>query len=105
LTKIAFFTPQHSEAYLYEYDDSDRINTEKWISVQTPSHPIRILFYRYDSLDRLTAKETNTNSETLSRKDTFQYFYNENGTLSEVWEFDTQFGYSIKDRKNYIYGL
>jgi hypothetical protein len=92
-----------TEAYVYDYNDKGLVATEKWILLDAPSQPLNTFFYRYDSLDRLIAKEVHVNADAPQRRDAFQYHYNESGKLKEEREFETRFGYSLKERKEFIY--
>ena len=101
LTEVRFGT----EAYVYDYNEQGLIATEKWILLDSPSRPLSTFFYRYDSLDRLIAKEVHVNADISKREDAFQYYYNESGKIKEEREFETRFGYSLKERKEFIYQI
>ena len=92
-----------TEAYVFDYDEKGLVTTEKWILLDAPSQPLGTLFYRHDSLGRLVAKEIHINADVPERKDAFQYYYHESGKLKEEREYDIRFGYSLKQRKEYIY--
>ena len=94
-----------TEAYVYDYNEQGLTATEKWILLDSPSQPLNIFFYRYDSLDRLIAKEVYVNADIPKREDAFQYDYNESGKLKEEREFETRFGYSLKERKEFVYQI
>jgi len=99
LTEVRFGT----EAHVYDYNNKGLVGSEKWILLESPSQPLSSFFYRYDSLDRLIAKEVHVNADKPQREDAFQYHYNESGKLKEEREYETRFGYSLREWKEYIY--
>src|SRR5690606_513784 len=58
LTEVRFGT----EAHVYDYNNKGLVGSEKWILLESPSQPLSSFFYRYDSLDRLIAKEVHVNA-------------------------------------------
>ncbi|HSI75075.1 MAG TPA: hypothetical protein VK957_04255 [Lunatimonas sp.] len=93
------------EGYRYAYDENGRIGTESWIIYGNPDATFRELIYRYDDADRMIAREVayGNQDDGPNLVPLYEYEYDKKGRLSQMKEFDTSFGISLRFTREYIY--
>jgi hypothetical protein len=93
------------DGYRYAYDENGRIDTESWIIYGNPDATFRELVYRYDDANRMIAREIAYGSQDGGPNlvPLYLYAYDEKGRLSQMQEFDTSFGISLRFTREYIY--
>lgn len=93
------------EGYRYAYDENGRVKSESWIIYGNPVAVFRELIYRYDDANRMIAREVAYGNQDNGPNlvPLYEYAYDEKGRLSQMKEFDTSFGISLRFRRKYFY--
>ena len=93
------------EGYRYAYDENGRVKSESLIIYGNPEAVFRELIYRYDDANRMIAREVAYGNQDNGPNlvPLYEYSYDEKGRLSQMKEFDTSFGISLRFRRKYFY--
>lgn len=103
LTHIEYPNETAAALEVFEYDESGRISREWKTAIGQEEYKIDYLVYRYKE-GLLVAKESGIRGIIgEDRQDAFQYFYDEQGRLIMLKEFDPYFGFQQKGRLEYFY--
>lgn len=103
LTQIEYPFVNGVELQVYEYDSLGRIKHDWKTALGQEEFKIDYLVYRY-SEGLLVAKESGIRGIIgEDRQDAFQYFYDAQGRLIRLKEFDPYFGFQQKGRLEYFY--
>jgi hypothetical protein len=89
------------ECHLFYPDDQNRTARMVWGNCIEGDTPIMEYFYWYNEKGLLEAKETWDGPS--SKKDAFQYFYNELNQMIEEKEYYPQWGFVPRNRSTYEY--
>ncbi len=104
LTQIDYPFDGGAELKVYSYDDQGRISGEWTTSQGQEEAKIDYLVHRYGDEGLLEAKEAEIYGVLNGkRQDAFQYFYDGQGKLVLLKEFDPHFGFQQKYSSEFFY--